>query len=235
MDWHSYINESPYQAFVNSKDYLVYLRLVDSLQQVWSFSFGDLRYKNVAKKIIQERTQAVAVAKGHPPFCFRFQCLTTGRKSKFIKECDYHLFGITKMDSLTGTGYGDATIITDKLEPIRADLSGKLRDMHERAFQGSGGQWWSRYSEYLKSDEWLAIRERVIERDGGQCKVSGDTTRLQVHHLSYRNVGREQDSELVTLCKRVHEAIHDANNPKHSELVTRLNAYFPSRNGGSGC
>jgi hypothetical protein len=134
--------------------------VADSLTKAFAFNFGDLRYKNVAKQIVKERTQQVAINKGYAPWSFRFQCLLTGRKSKFIKTDEYHLFGITKSDMQSGGHYMEAANLPDRMASVRDALMQRLVELREHAFTTrAAGDWWARYSEYLASEEWFCIRE----------------------------------------------------------------------------
>lgn len=222
IDWHAYITQTPYEAWQNSQGFKAYMALTENWQSIWAFRTGDLRYKNVAKQIIKEKTNPFAIAKGHPPFCFRFQCLTTGRKSKYIKESDYPKFCITLQDAKTGGEYPDESQIQDKAGLLASIIMDKMNKIRMEAFPSTGGLWWQRYSEYLKSEEWHRIRERVLERDGWSCRITGNTKQLQVHHLTYRNVGREQESELITLCREAHEIIHNQSHPMHLAYKAKM-------------
>ena len=62
---------------------------------------------------------------------------------------------------------------------------------------------------YLQSDEWKALRQLVLERDNHQCVVSGATTQLEVHHITYERLGAERLSDLVVLSRPVHQHLHD--------------------------
>jgi hypothetical protein len=42
FDWHAYIKQTPYEAFVNSADYLKFLSLCEKLQTVLSVYRDDL-------------------------------------------------------------------------------------------------------------------------------------------------------------------------------------------------
>lgn len=56
-----------------------------------------------------------------------------------------------------------------------------------------------------------AVRLRVLERDGYACIACGTAgeNRLQLHHLTYRSQGGAHTAtNLVTLCRRCHDAIH---------------------------
>lgn len=76
------------------------------------------------------------------------------------------------------------------------------------------------YKEKLKDPRWLKRSKEIKERDNHKCMICGvDTTRLNVHHLSYRK-GAEpweyEDSELATLCEDCHKMVHD--NGLHLEV-----------------
>lgn len=223
MDWRSYLAESNRVEFANPEAYQRYMAVADSLTKAFAFNFGDLRYKNVAKQIVKERTQQVAVAKGYAPWSFRFQCLLTGRKSKFIKTEEYHLFGITKADSQSGGHYMEAANLPDRMQFVRDELMKKLDALRQRAFTTvSAGDWWARYSQYLSSEEWFSVREMILSRDGYACRITGEKRELQVHHLTYRNVGNELPADLVTLCKDAHLIVHDKSHPLHVAYIARL-------------
>lgn len=64
-------------------------------------------------------------------------------------------------------------------------------------------------TEYLRSPHWLALRERMLKRAGGFCQRCRERRApLEVHHLTYRNVGQERESELKVLCHECHELEH---------------------------
>lgn len=70
------------------------------------------------------------------------------------------------------------------------------------------------YSDYLKSRYWQAVRKNNIARANGTCADCGRTNQvLQVHHLSYEYLGREDDRLLVVLCAGCHERRHDIPSP----------------------
>lgn len=79
----------------------------------------------------------------------------------------------------------------------------------------SNTEWWTRYREYLLSDEWKAKREKALKRDNYKCQYKrflfkcGSKTNLEVHHLTYKRVfGAERMSDLITLCKHHHQLVH---------------------------
>lgn len=65
------------------------------------------------------------------------------------------------------------------------------------------------YRDYLQTDHWKALRDSVVERDGGKCVVCDSADRIQVHHKRYRK--RFEDSlpgDLETLCRKCHGLEH---------------------------
>ena len=77
-----------------------------------------------------------------------------------------------------------------------------------------------RHDKELQSKQWKKKREEVFERYGKQCVECGSTSNVQVHHLVYRK-GRhiwEYDvSELLPLCKKCHQKVHEDTNHKFHE------------------
>ncbi len=61
---------------------------------------------------------------------------------------------------------------------------------------------------YLSSDKWKLIRNAVIERDKS-CTTCGSYHALNVHHLHYLRLGRENLNDLIALCKSCHFDLHE--------------------------
>ena len=64
------------------------------------------------------------------------------------------------------------------------------------------------YNEFLKTDEWKQIAQMVKERDGYKCVICGSTENLNAHHIGYDG-DRMNENDIVTLCNRCHECLHD--------------------------
>lgn len=63
------------------------------------------------------------------------------------------------------------------------------------------------YPDYLASSIWKERRNHLIEKKG-KCEICGKTKRLEVHHLSYENVGDEKERDLQVLCRSCHQKQH---------------------------
>lgn len=68
-----------------------------------------------------------------------------------------------------------------------------------------------KYKEYLNSDQWKEIRDKVLHRDGNKCIKCGSSKNLQVHHNTYDNIYNEAENldDLITLCSKCHMKEHD--------------------------
>jgi 5-methylcytosine-specific restriction endonuclease McrA len=61
----------------------------------------------------------------------------------------------------------------------------------------------------LNTEEYAAVRGRVLERDGWRCQDCGSPKDLQVHHLKPRSrLGADVMDNLITLCRRCHSKRH---------------------------
>ena len=73
-----------------------------------------------------------------------------------------------------------------------------------------GQEWRARYIDHLKSDAWREIRRKVLKRAKNICEGCATADATQVHHLTYKNLGRELLWELVAVCDRCHETAHSS-------------------------
>jgi len=63
------------------------------------------------------------------------------------------------------------------------------------------------YSKYLKTKHWKTTRNKVMKEYNKICfDCMGVAT--QVHHLTYENLGKEKDEDLIPLCNDCHEKRH---------------------------
>ena len=63
------------------------------------------------------------------------------------------------------------------------------------------------YNEYLQTEGWKETRRAAVWAAGGRCQLCGSATRaLEVHHVSYDNLGAEGPEDLAVLCDRCHGA-----------------------------
>ena len=77
-----------------------------------------------------------------------------------------------------------------------------------------------KYKTYIKSPAWKARRYSYFKKYGKECAICKSTHLVGLHHVSYKNVGRELDEELVALCWMHHEAYHIAEGVTRENLST---------------
>jgi 5-methylcytosine-specific restriction endonuclease McrA len=69
------------------------------------------------------------------------------------------------------------------------------------------------YADYLQSDRWLVLKQECMSRAGWRCQVCNahsSKTDLEVHHRSYRYLGKAGEShDLICLCAECHGLFHD--------------------------
>lgn len=66
----------------------------------------------------------------------------------------------------------------------------------------------TQYQEYIKSKKWQETRRRILKRDHYVCAICGKAKNLVVHHTTYKNLGAENDADLITLCDSCHGIVH---------------------------
>lgn len=64
------------------------------------------------------------------------------------------------------------------------------------------------YKRYINSTVWKKTRLRIIADRGGKCERCDNIKSLQVHHLTYENMGNELDTDLEVLCRTCHNKEH---------------------------
>ncbi|MBR0879138.1 5-methylcytosine-specific restriction endonuclease McrA [Bradyrhizobium barranii subsp. barranii] len=63
------------------------------------------------------------------------------------------------------------------------------------------------YDAYLRSEEWRAKADAVLEREHGRCQRCGDPAR-EVHHRTYERIFCERLEDLQALCADCHKLEH---------------------------
>jgi hypothetical protein len=71
-----------------------------------------------------------------------------------------------------------------------------------------------KYSEYIKSKAWRNRRNNYYKVHKKACVICKMKGGVGLHHLTYKNLGRERDEDLVALCWVCHESYHFENGVK---------------------
>jgi len=64
---------------------------------------------------------------------------------------------------------------------------------------------------YLNSKHWKDFRKKIYDKYNGVCQECGYKFPIEhchVHHISYKNVGKETDKDVRLLCSDCHNQLH---------------------------
>lgn len=71
---------------------------------------------------------------------------------------------------------------------------------------------YSSYREYLSGDHWQDVRRRYWASKLAKkacCAGCGATSKLNLHHRTYKRIGEEWLTDLILACRDCHGEIHD--------------------------
>ncbi len=74
------------------------------------------------------------------------------------------------------------------------------------------------YQDYLESQHWIDFRDDYFSRNPRRCTISGDLVDIQLHHISYINIGKETDDDVIPLCEKMHQLVHELNENRQIPL-----------------
>lgn len=66
---------------------------------------------------------------------------------------------------------------------------------------------YTNYAEYMRSPHWKAVKARYRASDLPQDCICGEQD-VQLHHMTYERIGREELTDLTPLCARCHALVH---------------------------
>lgn len=88
------------------------------------------------------------------------------------------------------------------------------------------------YSAYLESDHWKDKKKsfynsRYASKKKGipVCLNCNNPKDLNLHHISYDNLGKEKLKDLILLCKNCHKLTHDLLNMKFDKSYSLINGH----------
>ena len=66
------------------------------------------------------------------------------------------------------------------------------------------------YQQYICSKEWNQSKARLttLSNDNYSCRMCNNSETLEVHHITYANLGNETINDLCTLCSKCHNYTH---------------------------
>lgn len=81
------------------------------------------------------------------------------------------------------------------------------------------------YANYRQTAQWKEKRKTCLEKYDHRCQVCGCTSWrriVDVHHLHYKNIGKENPEDLISLCCVHHEMIHNQADGFDEKILRRL-------------
>lgn len=79
-------------------------------------------------------------------------------------------------------------------------------------FCADTGETANTYEEYLQTKHWRTFRKRIADMRGWKCEHCGKkiekSCEYNVHHKTYKRVGREEPEDVLFLCRDCHVAEH---------------------------
>lgn len=91
-------------------------------------------------------------------------------------------------------------------------MKNKLKETYEKRSELLKKFGYKSYEEYLQSDEWRDLRERIKKRKTRKwnfCNICGTDKYLDLHHSSYKVIGQKHPHNTVKLlCRSCHYELH---------------------------
>lgn len=79
------------------------------------------------------------------------------------------------------------------------------------------------YKEYLKTKHWLKLKALYsYQYEIKRCRLCGSERRLNIHHVTYENLGNETFKDLIYLCQPCHYKIHEEFGTADTKMLKRL-------------
>jgi len=75
------------------------------------------------------------------------------------------------------------------------------------------------YKDYLKTEHWQELRKAKHKKKHRKCAICGNKNKLDVHHLSYKNIYDIKTEDLRVLCRGCHSLLH--------KILKDKKIYFP--------
>ena len=88
------------------------------------------------------------------------------------------------------------------------------------------------YQDYLRSEHWQNVKRRYWRSKFKKCcYVCGKKGFLQLHHKTYKRIGKENLWDLILLCSNCHKELHEwYKKPKNKKLgLWKLAKIFKKR------
>ena len=103
----------------------------------------------------------------------------------------------------------DLNYFNDGLLQIReSEIEFLKKDFEQKKIYNFTLRYHKGYIDYLKSEEWKVLREKILTRDNFICQKCKHEKATSVHHLTYKRLGRELLEDLISVCRSCHFSLH---------------------------
>lgn len=82
-----------------------------------------------------------------------------------------------------------------------------------------------KYLDYLKSEEWSKVKTKLFNLRGRKCEWCSSTEDIEVHHIHYYNLFKEELEDLTVLCSKCHRKLHEILKKKKKEQKKGLTPF----------
>ncbi len=69
----------------------------------------------------------------------------------------------------------------------------------------------SSYEDYLQSAHWKNFKSKYFSNHLYECSITRQNTDVVLHHISYANLGKETEADVIPVARDLHELIHKLN------------------------
>ena len=132
----------------------------------------------------------------------KYECTLCGVRSQPVSRSDMPMNhqAQARLITIEEQQYAAEVAIRERQQRIR-----ELDEKRER----ERAEWRAKYNAYMGSEQWKHKRRKVMERDNYTCRGCGENRATEIHHSTYKHLGRELLFELVAVCRKCHEIVHN--------------------------
>ena len=88
------------------------------------------------------------------------------------------------------------------IEEMRANQLKKIKESQQKRKNKKN------YYDYIKSKQWFRLRKAYISTYGNICQICESNDGVHLHHMTYKRLTKEKDTDLLFLCEECHYLIH---------------------------
>lgn len=126
-----------------------------------------------------------------------------------LQSTEVDAYDTMSADSFTGRKPRKRKRVSRAAKRRRAQLNSLIKT--QKTGYESKSDWWKRYKLRVMSEGWRSFKASVIAKRGALCErcgASGSDRRIDLHHLSYKNLGHEKQEDVKLLCHICHQLMH---------------------------